>query len=923
MTDELGQRLQQLQEEYYRLSLNNLTQATKVADEAMALTVGAGPAHRALALRIHANNLRNRGSLGVALTVVTQAQQLFREAGDEVEWARTINATIPILVGLDRNREAVKAAHTALNLLLRNGERAAAGRMLNNMGAMYGNMGQPRQALECLLRGEELARETGLHDFVARNQSNRVLVLQQLGRHRESLSVCARALRYYLRHGAKVPMARVLQSGAIGLFHLGRFGKALRRFSRARSLFEALSSARDVAVCDLYIAACYLELNRFDQTIARTRRVIQVLDPVEHGFQHAWAHLYEGVALSRSGQPEEARRLLTRAYRWFEERGHSAWAGRAHLEEAELLLAMGSATEASRTALKAARLFAVAHMETEEARAHLLRAEASLAAGKLKVAEVAVDAAYPRFQRAHMPGPTFRALHVKGRIAMERGDWEPARRYLSRAVETAERMRSTVQVSFRRAFLDDKSSAYADLVWTLLVQGRVRSAHRLVDLAKSRALVDELAAVPGYRKGQMDAGDQELLSQIERIRREYQELTAPIQLGPEQAIALRGAGAMSIPAQRAQLEARLAALWDEWELRHLDRLGSGKRDGHGMAPAHRKLPSGAAMVEYFAAGARLMAFVSDNRGLRGWVDLGTPERVRRSLELLQLNLDTAAMMAARGRREVPALTKNARSLLQELHQALWEPLLPLLGDRRSAVVIPHGILHLVPFEALHDGKTYLVQQMELGLAPSRAVWLLCQTRGEQRSATGPDLVVGFNPAGALPYVDTEARLIAGALGTSANVGPNATLDRITTPGHHRVVHLAAHGEFRLDNPHFSTLLLADGPLTVADVARLRLDSSLVVLSGCETGISQVTRGEELMGMISAFLQAGSASVLASRWRVDDQVTTDLMDRFYAGLLAGESKAAALRNAQAPLAEQNLHPLYWAAFGLIGHSGALM
>lgn len=75
-------------------------------------------------------------------------------------------------------------------------------------------------------------------------------------------------------------------------------------------------------------------------------------------------------------------------------------------------------------------------------------------------------------------------------------------------------------------------------------------------------------------------------------------------------------------------------------------------------------------------------------------------------------------------------------------------------------------------------------------------------------------------------------------------------------------------------------------------------------------------------MVSAFLQAGAASVLASRWRVDDRVTAELMDRFYAGLLAGEGKAAALRSAQATVAKQGVHPLYWAAFGLIGHTGCL-
>ena len=861
------------------------------------------------------------GNLGEALQAVTQAQQLFRQAGEEVEWARTITAALPILVGLDRNREAMRASRTALALLLRNGERAAAARLLNNTGAMYGNMGQPRAALACFERSEELSCETGQADYAARARANRALVLQQLGRHRESLSVCAKVLRHWLKENAGVSIAKTLQTGAIGLFHMGRFGKALRRFSRARSLFESQSSQRDVAVCDLYIAACYLELNRYDQTIARTRRVVGVLDPVQNGFQHAWAQLYEGVALGRTGRTDEARRLLALAYRWFEEHGHSAWAGKARLEEAELLLSLGAAAEASRGAGKAARLFAAAHMNTEEARASLLRAESSLQAGKIRAASLAVDQAYPQFVRAHMQGPRFRCLHLQGRIAMLRKDWEAARRLLTRAVATAEGMRSTVQVSFRQTFLDDKCNSYADLVWTYLEQGLVRQAHRLVDLAKSRGLVDQLAAATRRRRTLADAGDQDLLARIERIRQEYQELSAPVQLGPEQAIALRG-GALSVPARRAQLEEQLAALWDEWELRHVGGFGSARRSSAGLAQSCRKLAPGAAMVEYFAAGTRLVAFVSDRRGLRGWVDLGAPEQVRRTLELLQLNLDSAAMMAAAGRREVPGLSRNARSLLQELYRCLWAPLLPLLESRTSVVVIPHGILHLVPFEALHDGDRYLVQHLELSQAPSRTVWLKCLERAEAATATAPDLVLGYDVGGALPFVAHEARTVAGSLGTEPYLGQEAGAARLSAAGPRRLVHVATHGEFRLDNPYFSTLLLADGPLTVADVTAFHLESSLVVLSGCETGLSRITRGEELMGMVSAFLQAGSASVLASRWRIDDRVTAELMDRFYAGLLAGAGKAAALRSAQAAAAARDLHPLYWAAFALIGHSGPL-
>ncbi len=94
------------------------------------------------------------------------------------------------------------------------------------------------------------------------------------------------------------------------------------------------------------------------------------------------------------------------------------------------------------------------------------------------------------------------------------------------------------------------------------------------------------------------------------------------------------------------------------------------------------------------------------------------------------------------------------------------------------------------------------------------------------------------------------------------------------------MHLAAHGEARLDNPTFAHLQLADGQLTTADVFNLALDGALVTLSACETGRSVVTGGDELIGLARGFLYAGAATLVQSLWRVEDGSTARLMERFY-------------------------------------------
>jgi len=92
-----------------------------------------------------------------------------------------------------------------------------------------------------------------------------------------------------------------------------------------------------------------------------------------------------------------------------------------------------------------------------------------------------------------------------------------------------------------------------------------------------------------------------------------------------------------------------------------------------------------------------------------------------------------------------------------------------------------------------------------------------------------------------------------------------------------------------------------------------------VLAGCETAGGRSTNGEGVLGLTSAFLSAGVPVVVSSRWAVDDHVTAALMSRFYEGLAAGESVAAALRGAQLAVRSdrRTSHPFYWAGFAVVG------
>jgi CHAT domain-containing protein len=132
-----------------------------------------------------------------------------------------------------------------------------------------------------------------------------------------------------------------------------------------------------------------------------------------------------------------------------------------------------------------------------------------------------------------------------------------------------------------------------------------------------------------------------------------------------------------------------------------------------------------------------------------------------------------------------------------------------------------------------------------------------------------------------------------------------------------VVHLACHAQFRTDNPMFSALHLYDGALTVELAETLSLRPGLVVLSACETGLSELGCGDEMVGLVRAFLIAGTARVLATAWPIDDQHAAQFMASFYGARFRGQAPAQALRQAQLEAMKNAPHPFYWAAFTLYG------
>jgi CHAT domain-containing protein len=503
-------------------------------------------------------------------------------------------------------------------------------------------------------------------------------------------------------------------------------------------------------------------------------------------------------------------------------------------------------------------------------------------------------------------------------LAEALGDRAGAEAAFRRAIASIEEVRAPLPAEeFRTAFLANKLIPYTEMVRLCLMDGnpsRVAEALSYIERARSRALMDLLAGAMPVSPKPRDPFEAGLYARLEMLREELNWFYSQINL-PDSDIYMRGAETMTeFYADVREREAEISEI--TLQLRQRNGSASVQTALFDITTLREDLGAEAALLEYFSLDGQLLAFVVTDMGVEIVHLAESEERVEAALRQFHFQLGALRHGAGSLHNYMAELTARARYHLCHLYDLLMRPIEDRLGARRL-VVVPHRVLHYVPFQALHDGLSYLIERREVCCVPSAAILHHCLSvpRRPLERAT----LLGFsdyrNPRAreevlALRRLFPETTML---LDEQAN---QASLSEHSSTSH--VLHLACHGNFRLDNPLFSSLQLADGWLTVRDVYNLDLTRcDLVTLSACETGVNVLAPGDEWIGLARGFFSAGAPSLLVSQWVVDDEATAGLMIDFYSCLRGGASPAAALRYAQCQLLAEKPHPYFWAPFVILG------
>lgn len=858
------------------------------------------------------------GEMQSAIAELEESERRFLSLGKIHTAAATQVSKLIALSTLGRYDEAIECGLRAREIFLSYGDLLAAGKIEHNIGNLHFRRDRYHDA--------EVFQTAARERFAALNDQKQLATVNnclanthaQLHKFKSAEDLFDEALNQAAVANQPVTIAGI--EGNIGLFALlqGRYDRALDFLERSRQRYISLGLTIQAILAEHEIADTYLELNLAAEALTIYERVIPTF--VQHGMraEEARAQAYGGRALMLLGQTKEAQRWLDQAKRLYAAEQNPVGAALVELTHAQLLYREGKFEGARVMAGKAEPALLMSGSWQRLLLARWLRGEADRALGKVGPARELLVQTLRDAQGHGQPQIAERCFSSLGALALHLGDLILAEANFRKAIELTEELRAPLPgEEFRTAFFSSRISPYHELARLCLTDGyrRVIEAFTFVERARSRALADAMAGRMLLSTNARDDFEAHLLRQVGKLREELNYLYNQMHRSVRGAVRTQGVDS-DLESKLLEREAKLLEL-----TRQLQHRGAGgekrdpERDLLSISELQAALGDNRALIEYTSIDNEFVAFIVTNERVEVVRELGNESEVVAEIERCRFQIDTLRYGSTEIRKHLPALAERTQKHLRFLYDRLLRRIESKIGGRHL-VIVPHRALHYLPFQALHDGESWLIERREVSYAPSAVVLQQCLARPKH----------DFQNALLLGVADEQIPGVRDELQALNQIFPDVRrcLDEAATTevlrrdaNNFDVLHLACHAQFRSDNPLFSSLRLGDGWFTARDAYELKLNCGLVTLSACETGMSTIAPGEELMGLARGFLSAGTPTVMMSLWTIDDEATTELMVAFYSELARSESPATALRAAQMKLLQQRQHPFFWSPFVLVG------
>ena len=725
----------------------------------------------------------------------------------------------------------------------------------------------------------------------------------------------------------------------------------MRDYARAEIFLKRLRESGQ-ATARVFRMSSHFErsLGRYDRAKAYAEEALRIAKQSGNQIMEGGTLLCLSGALSGLGQYEEAMKMAMRSLALAESKRrppHRVLSAMAHVSIAGILLKMNNPSESIGHIEGALRFFTTRDRWGVTPMCYVMLGMSHWQLNEMNEARKSFESALTEANKWGRPEPTQVAHTFLGRIAEREGDDQKAFEHYAEAIKIIEGMRSKLtDPSLKALFMEKHLDVYEWMIRLLQRRQRAPEALHYLERAKARAMLDMLGEKAFSSKVKEE---NELLAQERSIRKRIDSVSMEMEMevvSPESP----GRSEEQISEIR-QLESEHRAILDKIERRNPELASLLTIKPLGAKEIQALLDPDTALLEYFLGRESQLVFVAAREKVLAVPLHASPGTLFKMIQAFRtdavegISLERLAM-------------KGYQKPLSDLYDILIRPIEGEISAKKHLVIVPHGMLHYLPFHALLSKKGgkpgYLIESFAISYLPSASV--LKYTRVKNKG-NRKDLFAVGNPATGLdplPAAEQEAREVSALFDRKLVLtGQQATETSVKdqSPSYDMVL-LSTHGEMIESNPLKSNLRFApskgdDGRLTVDEIFDMEIKANLVTLSACETAlvsgeVENFPQGDDLVGLTRAFIHAGAPSVVASLWKVSDDSTVKLMRAYYRNL-QGMSKAEALRTAQLELMKLSLrfnlergrtaitrssgyqpgvtiecsHPFFWAPFILVG------
>ena len=782
---------------------------------------------------------------------------------------------------LDNYSLAINDITQALTIFQQEGDDENTIEVFQNLGLCYEKIADYQTSLEYQNKALQLAEEIGSVTQIAITYQYLANVKWNLDEYQAADQFQNIALQQFEKIGNKKWLLMGLSTQGLIRMSLGQYDEGLNSESKALKLAEQIDDKQDQATIHKNIGLLYKADNRQTQALPEFLKAMEIDKEINYKRGLAWDYLNLGSLHTSMNKPDTSLLFLRQA------------------------LTLSREINDSRNEIKC----------------YYELGKAYFVLNKMKPALDSLTLAADKAHYLLIPNVEWRALWVKGQIYEKSDQLNLAVENYRKAIAVIEKMRSRIKVEeLKSGFIDDKLDVYSDLIMLLLRMHQPGAALEVVERSKSRNFLDMLAnrdiTFRGEASDQLLAEGRDIQKNIMKIQSEIANLRSK----QDQLTVPEKTKLADLEEKETGLKQQYSSYLIKLKTENAELAEMINVEPRNLEEIQKSLPDTVALVEYYYTKEKIAIFVVTRSDVN-FATINQPDSV-----LVGLVEDFRESIGKR-------LSIDALSL--KVNNLLIAPISDDISNVSHLVIVPHNVLHYLPFAALMDkGGKYLIEKHTISLAPSATVLGFCVEKGEKYQIDKKEeyKILAFGnpnlktPGMALPFAEKEVasiRLTYTKVTSYLEQEATETLFKDTS-SRANVILLSCHGEFEAENPLFSALLLTpddmnDGRLEAHEIFGLDLDSYLTAMSACETGLGAIKGGDEVIGLSRSFIYAGSASLLSSLWKVDDLATAVLIKRFFRYLKAqGHTRAAALREAQLIVKNEiNNHPAFWAAFNISG------